>query len=140
MATLKTAPTGASVDDFLAAVADDTRRRDAATVRDVMHRVSGEPAVIWGDAIVGFGQRRLRYASGRELDWFLVGFSPRKAATTLYLGEEFPDKERLLARLGRHSVGKGCLYVKRLADVDLDVLTELIRASVGQARTGQAGG
>ncbi|MEH1055924.1 DUF1801 domain-containing protein [Micromonospora sp. CPCC 206171] len=134
MATLKTAPTTASVDDFLAAVPDETRRRDAIAVRDLMRRVTGEPPTMWGDAIVGFGQRHLRYASGRELDWFLVGFSPRKAATTLYLGEEFPEKEQLLARLGRHTVGKGCLYVKRLADVDLDVLTELVRASVAQAR------
>ncbi|MGN9889649.1 DUF1801 domain-containing protein [Micromonospora sp. L31] len=134
MATLKTAPTTASVDDFLAAVPDETRRRDAIAVRDLMRQVTGEPPTMWGDAIVGFGQRHLRYASGRELDWFLVGFSPRKAATTLYLGEGFPEKEQLLARLGRHTVGKGCLYVKRLADVDLDVLTELVRASVAQAR------
>jgi hypothetical protein len=134
MATLKTAPTTASVDDFLAAVPDETRRRDAIAVRDLMRQVTGEPPTMWGDAIVGFGHRHLRYASGRELDWFLVGFSPRKAATTLYLGEGFPEKEQLLARLGRHTVGKGCLYVKRLADVDLDVLTELVRASVAQAR------
>ncbi|WP_346536890.1 DUF1801 domain-containing protein [Micromonospora sp. DPT] len=136
MATLKTAPTTASVDDFLAGVPDETRRRDAIAVRDLMRQVTGEPPTMWGDAIVGFGHRHrhLRYASGRELDWFLVGFSPRKAATTLYLGEGFPEMEQLLARLGRHTVGKGCLYVKRLADVDLDVLTELVRASVAQAR------
>ncbi|MGK5445359.1 DUF1801 domain-containing protein [Micromonospora sp. URMC 105] len=134
MATLKTAPTDASADDFLAAVPDETRRRDALVVRDLMRQVTGEPPTMWGDAIVGFGQRHLRYASGRELDWFLVGFSPRKAATTLYLAEEFGEKEQLLARLGRHTTGKGCLYVKRLADVDLDVLTELVRASVAQAR------
>ncbi|MFI7577467.1 DUF1801 domain-containing protein [Micromonospora sp. NPDC049497] len=139
MATLKTAPTDASVDDFLADVPDEARRADAYAVRDVLTEVTGEPATMWGDAIVGFGRRHLRYASGRELDWFLVGFSPRKTATTLYLAEEFPDKEALLARLGRHSVGKGCLYVKRLADVDVAVLTELVRASVAQARTDQAG-
>ncbi|MGS2615615.1 DUF1801 domain-containing protein [Micromonospora sp. LZ34] len=140
MATLKTAPTAASVDDFLAAVPDDARRRDATVVRDLMRQVTGEPPTMWGDAIVGFGQRRLRYATGRELDWFLVGFSPRKAATTLYLPEEFPGKQELLARLGRHTVGKGCLYVKRLADVDVEVLTELVRAAVAQARADQPAG
>ncbi|MFI5486861.1 DUF1801 domain-containing protein [Micromonospora echinaurantiaca] len=138
MATLKTAPTAASVDDFLAAVPDEARRADATAVRDLMRAVTGEPPTMWGDSIVGFGQRRLRYATGRELDWFLVGFSPRKAATTLYLPEEFPGKPELLARLGRHTVGKGCLYVKRLADVDVEVLTELVRVAAAQARAGSA--
>ncbi|MEV1288721.1 DUF1801 domain-containing protein [Micromonospora sp. NPDC049679] len=134
MATLKTSRTTASVDDFLAAVPDDARRRDALTVCDLMTRVCGEPPAMWGESIVGFGSRPLRYASGRELDWPVVGFSPRKAALTLYILAGFTGYEQFLARLGKHSTGKSCLYIKRLDDVDLDVLEELLAASVAGLR------
>jgi hypothetical protein len=134
MATLKTARTDANVDDFLAGVADEGRRRDARMVRDLMARVTGEQPAMWGDSIVGFGQRHLRYATGRELDWFVVGFSPRKQALTLYLSESFAGREELLTRLGRHSTGKGCVYIKRLDDVDPTVLRDLVAASVDRAR------
>lgn len=140
MATLKTARTDASVDEFLAAVPDEVRRRDAHTVRDLMARVTGEPPAMWGDAIVGFGQRRLRYASGRELDWFLVGFSPRKQAITLYLLDGFEEHAALLDRLGKHSVGRGCLYLKRLDEVDPAVLAELVTESVARNRRGDTAG
>jgi hypothetical protein len=133
MAQLKTARTDASVDDFLATIPDPTRRADAIAVRELIGRVTGLPAAMWGTNIVGFGFRQLRYASGRELDWFVLGFAPRKAATTLYLGESFPGKEELLARLGPHTVGKGCVYVKRLAAVDADVLEQLVAASADAA-------
>ncbi|HEX8627019.1 MAG TPA: DUF1801 domain-containing protein [Catenuloplanes sp.] len=133
MATLKTARTDASVDGFLAGVADEGRRRDAEWVRELLARITGAPAAMWGESIVGFGERRLRYASGRELDWFLVGFSPRKQNLTVYLGDGGFGDEDLLARLGRHTVGKGCLYLKRVDDVDPDVLAELITRSLPPA-------
>ncbi|GAA3382080.1 DUF1801 domain-containing protein [Cryptosporangium minutisporangium] len=129
MATLKTARTDASVDEFLAAVPDERRRADAVAVRDLMARVTGDSGAMWGGSIVGFGRVRLKYASRREVDWFVLGFSPRKAATTLYLGAGFPEKEALLARLGPHAVGKGCVYIKRLDAVDPDVLDELVTAA-----------
>jgi Domain of unknown function (DU1801) len=129
----KTRPTDADVDAFLDSVADERRRDEARTVCRLMQEVTGEEPVLWGTAIVGFGSVPLRYASGRELDWPVVGFSPRKAATTLYLMDGFEERGDLLARLGPHSTGKSCLYLKRLSDVDLDVVRELIAVSVRAA-------
>ncbi|MFG1927043.1 DUF1801 domain-containing protein [Cryptosporangium sp. NPDC048952] len=126
---MKTARTDVSVDDFLATVPDETRRADAQTVRDLMARVTGDQGAMWGANIVGFGRTELRYASGTTVDWFRIGFSPRKAATTLYLGDDFPRKDELLADLGPHTIGKSCLYVKRLEAVDARVLEELVTAA-----------
>jgi len=95
----------------------------------LMQEVTGEVPVLWGTGIVGFGRVRLRYASGRELDWPVTGFSPRNTATTVYLMDGFEERLDLLARLGPHSTGKSCLYLKRLSDVDLDVLKALIAES-----------
>jgi hypothetical protein len=130
VAELKTRPTDADVGAFLDSVADERRRGDAKTVCRLMQEVTGQEPVLWGASIVGFGNVRLRYASGRELDWPVIGFSPRKAATTVYLMEGFEDRADLLGRLGPHLIGKSCLYLKRLSDVDLDVLRELIAESV----------
>jgi hypothetical protein len=96
-----------------------------------MERITGAPPVMWGPSIVGFGSEHLVYESGRELDWFLTGFSPRKQNLTLYVMDGFTEYEDLLTRLGKHSTGKSCLYVKRLADIDRDVLEILISKSVG---------
>jgi hypothetical protein len=134
MATLKTARTDASVDDFLAGVPDERRRAEAFSVRDLMVRVTGEQPAMWGESIVGFGSRHLRYATGRELDWFDVGFSPRKQELTVYLNDDFAGRDELLAQLGPHSTGKACLYVKRLDKVDLAVLERLVAASVEHGR------
>ncbi len=98
-----------------------------------MTRVTGEQPAMWGESIVGFGERRLRYAGGRELDWFVVGFAPRRQALTIYLGEQVVDRPALLARPGPHTTGKGCLYLRRLDRVDPAVLEELIAASVRAA-------
>ena len=133
MAELKTRPTDADVGAFLDSVADERRRADAKVVCRLLQEVSGQEPVLWGTSIVGFGSVRLRYASGRELDWPVIGFSPRKAATTVYLMEGFEERADLLARLGPHSTGKSCLYLKRLSDVDLDVLRELVAESVRHA-------
>jgi hypothetical protein len=125
----KTRPTDADVGAFLEAIPDQRRRDEARTVCRLMQEVTGEVPVLWGTGIVGFGRVGLRYASGRELDWPVTGFSPRKTATTIYLMDGFEERLDLLARLGPHSTGKSCLYLKRLSDIDLDVLTALIAES-----------
>jgi hypothetical protein len=135
VAELKTKPTEDDVEAFLAAIPDQSRRDDARTVCHLLARVTGEPAVLWGTAIVGFGQQHLRYDSGRELDWMVIGFSPRKASTTIYLSDRLDAHTDLLGRLGKHTTGVGCLYVKRLADIDLAVLEELVTESVAHARS-----
>jgi hypothetical protein len=129
VAELKTKANDGDVDAFLASIPDPDRRDDARAVCDLLGRVTGEPAVMWGSSIVGFGARHLVYDSGRELDWMVLGFSPRKAATTLYLSWPLDGYADELGRLGKHTTGKGCLYVKRLADIDLAVLEELLRRS-----------
>ena len=128
MAENKTKPTVASVDDFLDAIPDPARRADAKQLRALMERVSGEPAAMWGPSIVGFGAYHYKYESGREGDMCRIGFSPRAGEFALYGG--FLRSPELLARLGRHKTGKGCLYVKRLADVDEAVLEEMAKAAL----------
>lgn len=130
MAENKTRPTGASVEDFLASVENETRRRDAIEVTRLMEEVTGDKPRMWGSSIVGFGDVHLKYDSGREVDYFKVGLSPRKASLTLYITPGFAASEDLLAKLGRHTTGKGCLYIKNLDDIDQSVLKELIEASV----------
>lgn len=125
---MKTVPTEASVTAFLGQL-DDVKRRDAETVATIMEEVTGSPPVMWGSSIVGFGQYHYRYASGREGDFFVAGFAPRKRALTLYIMAGFSAYDALLPKLGKFTVGKSCLYVKRLADVDLAVLRELIERS-----------
>lgn len=134
MAQLQTRPTGDDVDAFLAAIPDERRRADAVAVCELLARITGEPAVMWGKAIVGFGRQHLRYESGREIDWLVIGFSPRKAATTIYLSDGTDAYADLLDRLGRHTTGGGCLYIKRLDDVDGGVLEEILTRSVAHVR------
>jgi hypothetical protein len=133
MAELKTAANDGDVEAFLAGIGDPVRQADARAVCELMSRVTGQPPVMWGGSIVGFGQRHLVYDSGRELDYMVVGFSPRKAATTLYLAGSLEDYADELGRLGTHSTGKGCLYLKKLADVDTAVLDELVGRSYREA-------
>jgi len=128
------AETGASVDAFVAAIDDPVKRRDSESLITLMRRVSGEAPAMWGSAMIGFGRYHYKYESGREGDAFVVGFSPRKAALTLYLMLGLGDHGELLGRLGKHTTGKGCLYVKRLADVDETVLEELVTKSVAAMR------
>ena len=123
--------TDASVEGFLARVPDGRRREDAHRLAAIMQEITGEPAAMWGTSIVGFGVYHYRYASGHEGDAPLASFSPRSQHLAIYLVGEFGDRHRsALARLGPHKTGKGCLYVKRLDDVDLDALRELIDRSV----------
>ena len=128
-AELKTKQTEASVEQFIATVADEGQREDAREIVKLMSAATKAEAKMWGPAIIGFGSRLLKYESGRELDWMAVGFSPRKANTVLYIGAGDAKFEPHLAKLGKHKVGKGCLYIKRLADVDLKVLKDMIRVA-----------
>lgn len=134
MAEQKTRPSDASVGAFISAIADARRRADAETLVALMARVTGEPPTMWS-SMVGFGHLHYRYATGTEGDTFLAGFAPRKAAFSIYLmglyaPELIAERDVLLGRLGRHEMGKACLTVKRLADIDLDVLERLVRLSV----------
>lgn len=131
----KTKPTDADVDAFIDAVDNDRRRDEARTVLALMREVTGEEPVMWGPTMVGFGSVHYRYASGREGDTFAAGFSPRKAALTVYLAQGFDGREVLLGRLGPHTTGKSCLYLKRLDAVDLDVLRALVESSYRHAVT-----
>ena len=134
MAELKTRPTDASVEAFLDAVEDERKRSDAGVVAGMMAEITGATGVMWGSSIVGFGSYHYRYASGREGDFLETGFSPRKRALTLYVMAGFSEYDDLLGRLGKHTTGKSCLYVKRLSDIDLDVLRELLQRSVAHIR------
>ena len=130
MAEMKTKPTEITVADYIAAVEPATKREDAKVLDALFRKVTGEPATMWGPSIVGYGQYHYRYASGHEGDMCRAGFSPRKAKHSLYMMCGSPNEEAqfapLLARLGKHSRGKGCLYVNKLADIDLGVLEEMI--------------
>ena len=130
MAVLKTQKTDASVTDFLNAVEHPQRRADSFAVLELMSEITGEEPSMWGSSIVGFGTYTYRYTSGREGDWPLTGFSPRKRNLTLYITSGFDRYEALLAKLGKFRTGKSCLYVNWLEDVNVDVLRELIRQSV----------
>ena len=130
MAELKTAPTDQSVATFLEAVSDAGKREDCKTLVQLMGDITQEPPLMWGDSIVGFGSYHYRYASGREGDWFLAGFSPRKQNLTIYIVSGFSHFPTLMEKLGKYKISKSCLYVKRLSDIDQTVLKELIKRSV----------
>lgn len=134
MAELKTKQNKASVSAFLNAIDDKQKRADAKKIASMMRAATGSRAKMWGTAIVGFGSYHYKYASGREGDWMLVGFSPRKQNLTLYIMPGFSKFDALMAKLGKHSTGKSCLYIKRLADVDTKVLEKLITGSVKHMR------
>ncbi len=134
MATLKTRPTGDDVEAFLNTVEDPDKRDARRTVAAMMAEATGAEAQMWGKAIVGFGRYHYKYASGREGDWFLTGFSPRKQSLTLYIMDGFSGASDVMSRLGKHKTGKSCLYIKRLTDIDLHVLRELIEGSVAHLR------
>lgn len=134
MAELKTTKNGASVDDFLAAIRDVERQKDARAVVRLMQKVTREKPKMWGTSIVGFGEYRYRYASGREGDWLVTGFSPRAQNLTLYLMAGFGKLKDKLKRLGKHQTSKSCLLIKRLADVDLAVLESIVAQGVVETR------
>ena len=130
MAANKTKETKASVASFLNAIEDKRKRSDAKKVAAMMRKATGKRAKMWGAAIVGYGNYHYKYASGREGDWILVGFSPRKQNMVVYIVSGFKTHAALMKKLGKHKTGKSCLYINKLADVDLETLRELIQQSV----------
>ena len=129
-AELKTKKTEASVKDFLNSVKEEERRKDCFSVLELMEKAMKAKAKMWGPSIVGVGNIHLKYESGRELDWFVCGFSPRKANLTLYGGFALSDNADLLKKLGKHKTGKGCLYIDSLKEIDMKVLNDLIELSM----------
>ena len=134
MSELKTRPRTASVDAFVADIEDDQKRADSAALVRVLAELTGAEPVLWGSSMVGFGQYHYRYASGHEGDTFEIGFAPRKQALTIYVPGGLDSYVQLLARLGKHTVGKGCLYLKRLSDADPSVLRQLLETALRQHR------
>lgn len=132
---LKTKPTAGDVGAFVQGLADPKRRADCTVLVDLMQKVTASEPKMWGTTMVGFGDRHYRYASGREGDIFVLGFSPRKDALTLYLSCGVERLQAPLARLGPHRIGKGCLYIRNLAQIDLHVLEEILRQAVANLPT-----
>lgn len=130
MTELKTKASDASVNDFLDSVPNDQVRNDCQTIVQIMQDATNSSAKMWGSSIIGFGTYHYRYASGREADWMRIGFSPRKQNMVLYIASGFEEYKELLAQLGKHSIGKSCLYIKKLSDVDVPTLEKLIQGSV----------
>ena len=134
MAANKTKPTKVSAEDFIDALTDESKKADAWALVDLMRRATGDEPAMWGPSIIGFGSYHYRHESGREGDSPIVGFSPRKAAIVLYIVPGFSEFESLLGKLGKHTTGKACLYIKRLANVEQDVLNMLVVKSVAAVR------
>ncbi len=134
-ADLKTKKTTASVSKFLDSIEDATRRDDCRHVLQIMEKATGAKGKMWGTSVVGFGDYHYKYESGRENDWFVTGFSPRKDSLTLYFMTGIERYKSLLAQLGKHKTGKGCLYIKSLDDVDVKVLEELVKTSARDLET-----
>jgi len=130
MADLKTKATKASVSKFLRGIEDEKKRKDSLAIQALMATVTKTKPEMWGTSIVGFGRYRYKYASGREGEWFLTGFSPRKQNLTLYIMSGFEEYDDLLKKLGKYSTGKSCLYIKSLDDVNIPTLKRLIQKSV----------
>lgn len=130
MATNKTTETASNVIDFIHAVPDETKKNDALELLKIMQLQTGFEPKMWGTGIIGFGSYHYQYASGHEGDAPLAGFSPRKDTISLYFNTTFENKEQLLSKFGKHKAGKGCIYIKKLADIDLEILKEMISYSV----------
>ena len=131
MAEIKTKPTAASVEDFLNTVEDERKRKDAFVILEMMKKASGEEPQMWGSSLIGFGNVKVKSpATGREVDWLRIGFSPRKANLSLYITGDVKKHALALKKLGKHKTGKGCLYINKLDDIDLKVLKGMIEASL----------
>ena len=140
MAENKTRKTGASVEDFLSSVQNTRRREDGATLLEMMKDITGLDPEMWGPSIIGFGDYHYKYESGREGDMCLIGFSPRKQSLSLYVMAESDSFDDLLSKLGKHRKGASCLYINKLADVDMNVLHELVRQSFEHAQANAKSG
>jgi len=132
MAELKTKKTELSVDSFIKSITDVQKQKDAFTILGLMEKAAKTKGKMWGTAIIGFGDTVLKYDSGRELDWFIIGFSPRKQNFAFYIPGTVEKQQTLLKKLGKHKTGKGCLYITKLEEVDLKVLNEIINKGLGK--------
>ena len=136
MAELKTKKNAASVESFLNTVKDEQKRADSFTILAMMKKTTGEQPVMWGTSIIGFGNVHLKYATGRELDWMKIGFSPRKQNMTLYVLCHSKEQNELLKKLGRHKTGQSCLYINKLSDVDTTILKKIIETGYNGSHYG----
>ena len=131
LAEIKTKPTTVSVEDFINSIPDEQKRKDSFVLVEMMKKATGEKPVLWGPSIIGFGNKRYKSpTSGREVDWLLIGFSPRKASISVYLCNSISAHAATLERLGKHKTGVGCLYINKLEDIDLKVLKGMIDAAL----------
>ena len=130
---IKTKPTAGSVVDFINSIMDEQKRKDSFVLLEMMKKATGEEPVLWSSSIIGFGNKRYKSsATGREVDWLLIGFSPRKANLSLYISVGIKEHAAALKKLGKHKTGVGCLYINKLEDVDLNVLESMIAASLNR--------
>ena len=128
---IKTKQTSASVEDFINAVEDEQKRKDSFAILEMMKKATGEEPKMWGSSIIGFGNKRYKSPkTGREVDWLIIGFSPRKANLSLYLSMNIKEHEATLKKLGKHKTGAGCLYINKLEEIDVKVLEGLIDTSL----------
>ena len=133
LAKIKTKPTSSSVEDFINGINDEQKRKDSFLLLEMMKKATGEEPVLWSSSIIGFGNKRYKSpATGREVDWLLIGFSPRKANLSLHLMLDIKKQADVLKKLGKHKTGVGCLYINKLEDIDLKVLKGMIDASLKQ--------
>lgn len=135
----KTKPTEQDVDSFLKQVESTQKQQDCQKILSMMQKATGAEPKMWGDSMIGFGQYHYKYASGREGDWFLTGFAPRKQNISLYIMAGFKRYEELMSKLGKYKTGKSCLYINKLADVDVEVLEKLIELSAAYVKENQSG-
>lgn len=135
LAEIKTKPTSASAEDFINNIKDEQKRKDSFTLLEMMKKATGEVPVLWSNSIIGFGIKRYKSpATGREVDWLKIGFAPRKANLSLYISVGIKEHEAALKKLGKHKTGVGCLYINKLEDVDLKVLSGMISESVKRSK------
>jgi hypothetical protein len=132
MTEVKTKKTDLSVDTFIDQISEDQKKKDAYSILELMQDATKSKAKMWGNAIIGFGDKKLKYSNGRELDWFIMGFSPRKQNFALYIHGAVTDKSILLKKLGKYKTGKGCLYINKLEDINKTVLKEIIISGLQQ--------
>lgn len=134
LAEIKTKPTAASVEEFINNVTNEQKRKDSFAIVEMMKKATGEEPKMWGSSIIGFGNKRYKSpATGREVDWLLIGFSPRKTSLSLYLTMDIKKQVDMLAKLGKHKTGVGCLYINKLEDVDINVLQEMIETALNRS-------
>ncbi|MBA2728629.1 MAG: DUF1801 domain-containing protein [Parachlamydiaceae bacterium] len=133
LAEIKTKPTSASVEEFISSVKDEQKREDSFVLLEMMKKATGEEPILWSSSIIGFGIKRYKSpTTGREVDWLQIGFSPRKANLSLYISVGIKEHAAALKKLGKHKTGVGCLYINKLEDIDMNVLKEMIDASLNR--------